>query len=332
MTYKDFLTQCWKEHLLEKENNAPTVISTFAGAGGSSLGYSMAGFRELLAVEIDNNAVETFKANFSDVPVFHGDIKKLSVEDVFNLTGIKKGELDIFDGSPPCQGFSTTGKRQLDDPRNYLFREYERLIKGIQPKVFVMENVGGMVKGKMKIIFSEIFEALENCGYKVSVRLLNAKYFHVPQSRNRLIFLGVRNDLNTLPSHPKAKSKIISVKEALKNLENDKEKAWELKKGTKTYNIWSYTKPGCSMANFNSRLKIDPKLPSPTQVKSTPHFHWEEPRQMSSKEIARIGSFPDEFIFLGNREKINNRIGNSVPPLFMREIALHIKKEILKYE
>ena len=108
----------------------PTVISTFAGCGGSSLGYRLAGFRELLAVEWDDNAVATFKMNFPDVPVYHGDIARLTGAECMNLAGgIKPRELDVLDGSPPCQGFSTAGKRKFDDPRNSLFREFARLIQ-----------------------------------------------------------------------------------------------------------------------------------------------------------------------------------------------------------
>jgi len=136
--YLPFLESCWNDHLKPKQETAPTVISTFAGCGGSSLGYSMAGFKELLAIEWDNNAVETFKLNFQDVPVYYGDIAKISIDEILEMTGLKPGELDIFDGSPPCQGFSTAGKRIIDDPRNSLFKEYIRLLRGLQPKVFVM--------------------------------------------------------------------------------------------------------------------------------------------------------------------------------------------------
>lgn len=118
VNYPKILAEAWQQHLAPREPNAPSVISTFAGGGGSSLGYSMAGFHELLAVEWDDNAVATFKLNFPKVPIFHGDIAKLSVEKIFEMTGLKEGELDVFDGSPPCQGFSTAGKRVLDDPRN----------------------------------------------------------------------------------------------------------------------------------------------------------------------------------------------------------------------
>ena len=163
----------------------------------------MAGYRELLAVEWDDHAVETFKANFPDVPVFHGDIAKLSVEEALRITGLQPGELDVLDGSPPCQGFSTAGKRKMDDGRNQLSREYIRLLRGLQPKVLIMENVSGMVKGKMKLIFVEILKELKASGYHVSARLMNAMYYGVPQSRQRMIFVGVREDLwNSIQSVP----------------------------------------------------------------------------------------------------------------------------------
>lgn len=196
MTYFEILDAAWQEHLTPKDVNAPTVISTFAGCGGSSLGYSMAGFRELLAVEWDNNAVDTFRLNFPHVSVYHGDICKLSVEECIKLSGLMQpGELDVLDGSPPCQGFSTAGKRQMSDTRNQLFLEYVRLLRGLQPKAFVMENVSGMIKGKMKLIFADIMRELKASGYEVKTWLLNAKYFYVPQSRERLIFIGVRKNV-----------------------------------------------------------------------------------------------------------------------------------------
>ena len=140
-------------------------------------------------------ARDTFKLNFPEVPVWHGDIAKLSIEECLRITGLQPGELDVLDGSPPCQGFSTAGKRKMDDGRNQLFREYVRLLRGLEPKVFVMENVRGMVLGRMKLIFAEIMRELKASGYKVSARLMNAMYFGVPQSRQRMIFIGIREDL-----------------------------------------------------------------------------------------------------------------------------------------
>lgn len=191
------------------------VISTFSGCGGSSLGYMWAGGKVLLAVEWDDNAVETYRLNFPQTTIFHGDIAKLSVEQALEMAGVKAGELDIFDGSPPCQGFSTAGKRQIDDPRNQLFKEYIRLLRRLRPKVFIMENVSGMVKGKMKLIFAEIMQELKASGYQVSARLMDAAYFGVPQHRQRMIFIGVRNDLGIMPSHPKGQSELIPIKSVI---------------------------------------------------------------------------------------------------------------------
>jgi len=215
MTYPEILEAAWQDHLAPRADDAPTVISTFAGGGGSSLGYSMAGYKELLAVEWDNNAVETFKLNFPDVPVYHGDIAKLTVEECMELAGLTEPEeLDLLEGSPPCQGFSTAGKRILHDPRNQLFREFVRLLRGLKPKVFLMENVPGLVKGKMKLVFAEIMRELKASGYQVRCKKLNAMYFYVPQSRERLIFIGVRNDLAMDASFPKAESRPTNANEA----------------------------------------------------------------------------------------------------------------------
>lgn len=178
-----------------KTPGKPSVISTFAGGGGSSLGYHQAGFKELLAVEWDDDAVRALQDNFPGLQVYHGDIKDLSVEECLNLAGIKPGDLDVFDGSPPCQGFSTAGKRKLDDPRNSLFGEFVRLLEGLKPKVFVMENVKGIIKGAMKQIFLQIMASLRGAGYHVEAQVMNAKHYGVPQSRERVIFIGLRKDL-----------------------------------------------------------------------------------------------------------------------------------------
>ena len=333
--YPRILEDHWKLHLAERLPDAPTVISTFAGCGGSSLGYSMAGFKELLAVEWDDNAVATFKLNFPGIPVYHGDIAKISVEDILKRTGLQPGQLDILDGSPPCQGFSTAGKRCMDDDRNQLFREYVRLLRGLQPKVFVMENVSGMVKGKMKLIFVEILKELKASGYEVSARLLNAMYFNVPQSRQRMIFIGVRNDLGAKPSHPNATTLPIIIKDALNNVKETK--AYQFISSEKEKLLWQKCKPGQSFAdhdpngNYYTSGKLNPNVVSGTILKDhgSNSFHWAEPRKLTITELQRLTSFPDAFNFLGNYPACKERIGNCVPPLFMYAIAKHIKENIL---
>jgi DNA (cytosine-5)-methyltransferase 1 len=329
-SYPALLDVAWAQHRAPRAPDAPTVISTFAGCGGSSLGYSMAGFRELLAVEWDDNAVATFGLNFPDVPIYHGDIAALSVDEVLRRTGLEPGALDVFDGSPPCQGFSTAGKRMLDDPRNQLFREYVRLLRGLRPKVFVMENVSGMVKGKMKLVFAECLRELKASGYRVSARLLNAMYFHVPQSRERMIFIGVREDLGREPSHPRAERAGVILRDALSDLFDRKQRAPTLTP-IKVKN-WSETKRGDAHYQRFSTLRLDWRTAAPTILKtpgSGGHMHPDEPRLLDTGELQRIASFPDDYRFAGDWMASVNRMGNSVPPLLMRAIARHIREHLL---
>jgi len=333
--YPVYLNNCWQLHLRERNVNAPTVISTFAGCGGSSLGYSMAGFRELLAIEWDKNAAETFKLNFINVPIIQNDITKISVEQIFEITKLNKYELDILDGSPPCQGFSTAGKRKFNDRRNELYKEYIRLLNDLQPKAFVMENVSGMVKGKMKLIFADILNGLKSCGYRVSVRLLNAMYYGVPQSRNRLIFIGFRNDLDIEPSHPEPKYKPIKVIDAWGGKYLDGENHY-LKESSVLYKYVSQIKPGKSASDIHpirhyySKKRLDFNKSSQTVTKHCciDLFHPEENRNLNINELKRLGSFPDDFRFIDNYHIAAGQIGNSVPPLFMMEIAKYVREQL----
>ena len=325
--YKAILDEAWQQHLAPRAENAPTVISTFAGCGGSSLGYSMAGFRELLAVEWDDNAVETFQLNFPDVPVYHGDIHKLTVEQCLQMTGLQAGELDVLDGSPPCQGFSTAGKRILNDDRNQLYMEFVRLLRGLKPRVFIMENVSGLVKGKMKLVFAQMMRELKASGYKVRCKLLNAMYFHVPQSRQRLIFIGVRDDLGKEPSHPRAKARKPGVP-----CEQGAQEKWLTEKQRKQA-IQHKARHLAQGHGFGYQV-LSEKRPSPTwpktQILQTSPL-WEigdRLRAPSLLELHWIGGFPQRFHFLGYDDAWE-RIGNSVPPLFMRAIAGHVRFAIL---
>jgi len=318
-----------------------TVISLFAGCGGSSLGYKMAGYKELLAVEWDKNAVETLKLNFKGLNIFHGDIKDLTVDECLKITGLKKGELDILDGSPPCQGFSTAGKRQVNDARNDLFKEYVRLIKGLNPKVFVMENVSGMIKGKMKGRYIEIWEELNNIGYNVKSKIMNAMWYDVPQSRDRLIFIGVRKDLNKEPTFPKPKKTFITVGEAIKDCNiglSDGEftgKRKDLAEKIKQNKDGSHVIKGTA---FNLK-RLDNNKPSRTIIKMVGNtnstfggglIHPTEDRHVSINELKRLSTFPDDFIFIGKFKDQWARIGNAVMPKFMYHIAKNIKENILE--
>ena len=317
----------------------PTVISTFAGCGGSSLGYKWAGFEELLAIEWDQNAVDTFEINFSSVPIWKRDMREVTGKEILEHTGLKPGELDVLDGSPPCQGFSTNGNRNMSDERNNLFYEYIRVINDLQPKVFVMENVSGMVKGKMKGKFKEIMIALKETGYNVKCKLMNSMYYDVPQSRQRLIWIGVKNGQ---PKYPGPNKKIITVKEAIKNCKKGK-----IYGGQRCLILYPYIKigkNGSSVPNYiknkhNYRaklfnlIKLHPNKPSPTLLSTKGGaaglLHWKEKRRLYVSELKRICSFPDDFQLIGSEDHKINRLGNAVMPKFMEHIARTIKEEIL---
>src|SRR6266487_2199439 len=272
------------------------VISTFAGCGGSSLGYKWAGGKVLAAIEWDENAVQTYRLNHHDTPVLHRDIATVTVEELLKLTGLQLGELDILDGSPPCQGFSTAGKRQIDDPRNSLFKEYVRLLTGLQPKVFVMENVSGMVKGHMKHIFAMTMRELKTSGYQVKCQLMNAMYFGVPQSRERVVFIGVRNDLGLQSSYPMAVMKPVTIKQAFDGLEQSKTDIQPalLKE---TWQMWRVLH-GKERSKHFGLVQTSWNEPSSTIVKdagntATGIIHPSEKRRFTIPELRRIASFPD---------------------------------------
>lgn len=319
------------------------VISTFAGCGGSSLGYKWAGGKVLAAVEWDENAVQTYRLNHKGTHVLHRDIATVTAQELLDLTGLKVGELDIFDGSPPCQGFSTAGKRQIDDPRNSLFKEYVRLLRGLQPKCFVMENVSGMVKGHMKHVFAIAMRELKASGYQVKCQLMNAMYFGVPQSRQRVIFIGVRNDLEMVPCYPKVETRPITVRQALHGIHNTPDGIAESQYPTDTiaYQYLCMMKEGEDAGKYHPRgsrfslARLSWNNPSSTVIKGAGGgkdcscCHPVENRRLTIPEIKRICSYPDAFQFVGKTGEQWERMGNSVPPRFMQAIASHIYTHIL---
>lgn len=314
-----------------------TYVSTFAGCGGSSQGYKQAGGKCLLACEWDDDAVQTYRMNYPTVPVFHGDVSRLTVEEVFRQTGLSPGELDIFDGSPPCQGFSTTGKREFGDKRNLLFLQYTRLLRGLQPRAFVMENVSGMVKGVMRLVFAQAMRELKASGYRVSCRLLNAKYFGVPQSRQRVIFVGVRNDLGIEPSHPAPKTRPMTVREAFEGLRESDD--WiRSKEGSVVVRDMNLVPPGGHMSDLPHkkgsgfswrRLAWDKPSPTLETWCGVTHWHPAEKRPITIQEAKRLGGFPDDYVLTGPLRQQFKRVGNSVPPPLMRAVAEHIRDNIL---
>jgi len=222
-----------------------TVISTFAGGGGSSTGYRLSGGKILCVNEFVQSAVDTYGANYPNTPILDDDIKKLTGEDFLRVAQIQKGELDILDGSPPCSAFSVAGKREKgwDKTKKYsdgkeveniedLFFEYIRIANDIQPKVIIGENVAGIMMGEAIKKYNEIINEFEKCGYEAIGKVMNAADFGTPQARKRCFFVAVRNDvmekvgLNfmTMEStlYPEPYGPQPTLKDAIGDLENDR--------------------------------------------------------------------------------------------------------------
>lgn len=206
--------------------NGYKLVSTFSGCGGSCLGFRMAGFQTLWASEFIAAARDVYRLNHPGIAVDERDIRKVHPSEILDVIGLRPGELDVLEGSPPCASFSTAGKREAHwgEVKKYsdtkqrtddLFFEFARILRGLQPRMFVAENVSGLVKGKAKGYFKEILAELKDCGYVVKAKLLDAQWLGVPQARQRIIFVGVRNDLGVQPVHPAPLPFRYSVRDAI---------------------------------------------------------------------------------------------------------------------
>lgn len=345
-------------HSKEKYN----VIDLFSGAGGLSYGFEMAGFNILLGVDNDKKSLETFERNHKNAKSICGDITQISYQDIKKVIG--DVNIDVIVGGPPCQGMSLSGPRKFDDPRNKLYLSYIRIVKEIQPKAFIIENVIGLISlfgGEIKNSIIKEFEAL---GYKIQYKILCSHDYGVPQSRRRVVFVGYKDGefeypipnkkqitceqaLSDLPplidtlgeldmpyeTSPKneyqeimrAKSK--SVKNHIASLHSDRVKETiALIPAGKNYK--ALPKDFSSTRNFHVAWTRFPKdKPAPTiDTGHRHHFHYEQNRVPTVRECARIQSFPDDFIFIGNKTEQFRQVGNAVPPLMAKRIAEQVLK------
>lgn len=328
--------------------NGVNVVSTFSGAGGSCLGYRMAGCRVLWANEFVEKARETYALNHSSI-MDGRDIRTVQPDDILKAIKMKVGDIDIFDGSPPCASFSTAGARdkhwgeekqysQTKQRTDDLFFEYARLVKGLQPKTFIAENVKGLVIGKAKGYFKEILAELKACGYNVEARVINAMYLGVPQRRSRLIFIGVRNDLKRDPVFPKPFKHRYTLADALegsKGADPNDASVW-LTERFSNFKRWDLLKPGVPcFERFNLiRPRLDRACPCIMQTGgSSPGTsgvsHPIEKRKFTIAELRRVFSFPEDFKTVGSFPQQWERIGRSVPPLMMKTIAATVCNEVL---
>ncbi len=198
-------------------------IDLFSGCGGMTLGFGWAGFQSVLASDIDENCEKTFATNFPEIPFLCGDLSHFKKEDFDKH--IKNSGIDVIIGGPPCQGFSLANKRRntvSNDPRNGLFYEFVKTIEWYQPKAFVMENVKGILSMQSGKVIKQIlveFQEAGKLGYNVELKILKASDYGVPQSRERVIIIGIRKDLGMIPKFPsKKEDKEITVEEAISDL------------------------------------------------------------------------------------------------------------------
>ena len=319
--------------------NGYRVASTFSGCGGSCLGYRMAGFRVVYANEFIEEAQRTYKANHPNSFLDTRDIRQVKPEDVLERAGVGRGELDLFDGSPPCSAFSTAGKREagwgkvkaysdkaqrVDD----LFFEYVRLIDGIRPKVFVAENVSGLVKGTAKGYFKRILAALREPGYRVSCRVLDAQWLGVPQMRQRTIFVGVRDDLGIEPAHPEPLPYRYSVGEVCPVIERVKIGRTPIGGSINDLTFDQYwgppNKPAATIVQSDGSSSLNSGKSSGGVVLAAG-----VKRKYTIEELKALSSFPADFKLTGEFAQQWERIGRAVPPLMMARIAQTIADKIL---
>ncbi len=297
------------------------VVSLFSGAGSLDFGFIKAGHQILWANDLYRDAVETYQKNIGNHIVCE-DISKISTSDI--------PDCDIVIGGFPCQGFSVANtKRHVDDERNVLYKQLLRVIRDKNPKFFLAENVKGILSiGKGKV-FQMILDDFQSIGYNVQYRVLNAADYGVPQTRLRVIIVGVRKDVHfeyKYPSPTNSKDganglpRWVSVSDALKDIPDP-----DLPNNLPNHN---YSKYKLSFNGYIGHRPLNPDMPAPTVtargddkggVVILPHPT--AARRMSCRELATIQSFPLDYEFQGNRSSVYRQIGNAVPVLLGYAVA-----------
>ena len=343
------------------DNNSNTLLDLFCGCGGLSLGFEDAGFDCLLGIDIWEDALKTYRYNRNGVKTLCGDLSVMKGEDIEAVIGTNV--VGVVVGGPPCQGFSVAGKRIVDDERNKLYKGFVRMVEYFHPQAFVMENVPNILSIGGGAVGAAIIRDFEALGYCVNVKVLIASDFGVPQNRRRAVFVGLRNGvlfdfpnslladkvtsweaLSDLPEgtlsegaayptaplsdyqrfirngsggvynhnvtvHNERTKKIISM---VPDGGNYKDLPLDLQNTRKVHIAWT---------------RLNSRKPSFTiDCGHNHHFHYKWNRVPTVREAARIQSFPDTFIFTGNKGSQLKQVGNAVPPLMAKAIAEQIKK------
>lgn len=303
------------------------VVSLFSGAGGLDLGFLRAGHTIVWANDLYEDAVETYRANLGD---------HIVCKDITEVNSSSIPDCDIVIGGFPCQGFSVANtKRSVTDSRNVLYRELLRVIRDKSPRFFLAENVKGILHFAKGEVFKKILSEMSALGYRVQYRLFNAADYGVPQKRERVIIVGIRNDVNfdfhfPEPTHCREGGKHlprwVGVAEALAHFPDP----------SKSNDIPNHV---CSKykLNFNGYIghrPLDPDSPAPTVtargddkggVVILPHPN--STRRMTGRELAAVQSFPDDYRFCGPLSSVYRQIGNAVPPRLAEAVARQFPNE-----
>ena len=316
-----------------------TSADLFCGAGGMAKGFENAGFKQICGLDWFKEAGMTYRNNFNH-PLIEGDIKDEEVKQNFISTvnkTLKGKKLNVLSGGFPCQGFSMSGNRIVEDPRNSLYKEMIEIIDRLNPDYVVAENVKGLRSLHNGKVEEKILKDIKNLGYDVNVTVLNSADYYVPQKRERVIFIANRiNKKNYHPMPLLEEGSYKTTKEAIEDLitmEDNKEfNHVRTKHSDDMKKRLSMVEEGKSLYdNYSDSWKKCPWNEASCTIKENHggvNIHPIEPRVITVREMARLQSFPDDFIFKGSKGKQMVQIGNAVPPDLAKAIALSIKKSI----
>ena len=329
-------------------------IELFAGAGGLALGLEQAGFEHIGLVEFNKDAADTLVVNRPQWNVLCEDIAQVAERDLEKEFGVPKYKLDLLSGGAPCQSFSYAGKRLgLQDVRGTMFYHYATFLHKLQPKMFLFENVRGLLTHDGGRTFKTILNIFEDEGYTTVYKVLNAWNYGVPQKRERLITIGIRNDLSSLCQFvfPKEHDYKPVVRDIQLDTNPDAAHRARYSKNKEAVfalvppgGYWRDIDPNIAKAYMKTcwdmgggrtgilrRIGLDePSLTVLTNpgMKQTDRCHPLEVRPFSVRENARLQSFPDEWIFCGKLSEQYKQVGNAVPVNLAKEIGLEIKRTL----
>ncbi len=319
-----------------------TIGSLFAGCGGMDLGFLQEGFSIRWANDFDHWACETYKKNFGP-HIIEDDVAKLNFE--------KLASCDVMLGGFPCQDFSMISKRKgLGTVRGNLYRHFVKAVVTKKPKIFIAENVKGLITANEGKAIRQITEDFTQAGYRLQVHLVNFANYGAPQLRERVLIIGIRNDLKKefiMPAPTHSKSTWVGAQRALKGVEKALYNNEPLNIRPETIEKLKLIPPGGNFSSIPKNSKhyvkgmishvyrrLHPDMPSSTIIAGggggTWGYHYDEPRPLTNRERARLFGYPDDFIFEGSTAEVRRQIGNSVPPVAIRVVAKAIKKFLEK--